>query len=358
VKAAIANWEEDDNVNGLKQRILIDSKAPNKSTGIVNGQSSNILNWDDVRFSWAYPKYKRMLGNFWTPFEINMAKDIKQFPTLSSREQESFLKIIGLLALLDSVQTDYAGKVADYLTDSSLNALMIILAQQEVVHNHSYSYVLSSIVSKKKQDEVFDFWKNDPILKKRNEFITNGYKGFVESPTIENLLKSIIYDVILEGLFFYSGFAFFYNLARNQKMVATSTMINYINRDEQLHVGLFEKIYKEVLNENPAYQTDELRDFGQDAFKQAALLEIEWGREIIGSHVEGLLMSDLEDYIKFMANKRAKQLGFEEPFHGYKTNPLKWIIAYQEVDRGKTDFFEQKSRQYTKTSDANGFDEL
>ena len=47
VKAAIADWEEDDNMNGLKQRILIDSEAPNKSTGIVNGQSSNILNWDD-----------------------------------------------------------------------------------------------------------------------------------------------------------------------------------------------------------------------------------------------------------------------------------------------------------------------
>nr|WP_064092406.1 ribonucleotide-diphosphate reductase subunit beta [Rossellomorea aquimaris] len=345
-------------LNGLQRRLLIDSEAPNQSTAIINGKSSNILNWDDVRFPWAYPKYKRMLGNFWTPFEINMSKDIKQFPTLSTREQESFLKIIGLLALLDSVQTDYAGKVADYLTDSSLNALMIILAQQEVVHNHSYSYVLSSLVSKKRQDEVFDYWKHDPILKKRNEFITNGYNEFVLSPNIENLLKSIIFDVILEGLFFYSGFAFFYNLARNQKMVATSTMINYINRDEQLHVGLFEKIFKEIIRENPVFGTEELNNYGTESFRKAALLEIEWGEEIIGNHMDGLMMTDLSDYIKFMANKRAKQLGFKEPFEGYEKNPLRWIVAYQEVDRGKTDFFEQKSRQYTKTSDANGFDEL
>ncbi|KMK96739.1 ribonucleotide-diphosphate reductase subunit beta [Rossellomorea marisflavi] len=345
-------------MEGLKKRVLVDETAPNKSTGIVNGESSNILNWDDVRYTWAYPKYKRMLGNFWTPFEINMAKDIKQFPQLTEKEQETFLKIIGLLALLDSIQTDYAGKVADYLTDSSVNALMIILAQQEVVHNHSYSYVLSSIVPKSVQDEVFDYWKNEPILMKRNEFITNGYKEFVEAPTVDKLLRSIIYDVILEGLFFYSGFAFFYNLARNQKMVATSTMINYINRDEQLHVGLFEKIFKEVLAENPEYDTDELKRYGTEAFKEAAILEIEWGKEIIGTHMDGLMFSDLEAYIKFMANKRAKQLGFEEPFEGFRSNPLKWIIAYQEVDMGKTDFFEQKSRQYTKTSDANGFDEL
>jgi ribonucleoside-diphosphate reductase beta chain len=342
----------------LNKRELLDAGSPNKSTSIINGRSSNVLNWDDVRFSWAYPKYKKMLGNFWTPFEINMSKDINQFETLSPKEQDTFLKVIGLLALLDSVQTDYAGKVADFLTDSSLNALMIILAQQEVIHNHSYSYVLSSIVSKQKQDEVFNYWKTDPVLKERNAFVVNGYKDFAESPTTENLLKSIIYDVILEGLFFYSGFAFFYNLARNQKMVATSTMINYINRDEQLHVGLFEKIFKEILSEYPTYQTAELMEFGRERFLKAANLEIEWAREIIGNEIDGLLMSELENYIMFMANKRAKQLGFSPPFEGYKTNPLKWINAYQEVDLGKTDFFEQKSRQYTKTTDVNGFDDL
>lgn len=347
-------------MESIKQRALVDREAPNRSTGIVNGQSSNILNWDDVRFPWAYPKYKVMLANFWTPFEINMSKDIKQFQALNDIEKEAFLKIIGLLALLDSIQSDYASKAADYLTDSSLNALMIMLAQQEVIHNHSYSYVLSSIVPKKKQDEVFEFWRTEPTLQNRNDFITDGYRNFTQEPTVENFLKSIIYDVILEGLFFYSGFAFFYNLARNQKMVATSTMINYINRDEQIHVGLFEKIYKEVLNENPQHRTEDLDNFAIETFQRAAELEIEWGRQVIGDKIDGITMSDLEQYIQYMANKRCNQLG-----HGRLVfpnapikNPMRWIIAYQEVDLGKTDFFEQRSRQYTKTSDANGFDDL
>lgn len=214
----------------INKRKIMDKSAPNKSTGIINGECSNILNWDDVRFNWSYPKYKKMLANFWTPFEINMGQDIKKFPTLSDDEKETFLKIIGLLALLDSIQTDYAGKVADYITDSSVNALMIILAQQEVIHNHSYSYILSSLVDKKKQDEVFDFWRTEPKLQERNDFVTQGYQDFSDNPTPENMLKSIIYDVILEGLFFYSGFSFFYLLARNGKMVSSSTMINYINR--------------------------------------------------------------------------------------------------------------------------------
>jgi ribonucleoside-diphosphate reductase beta chain len=345
----------------IKQRKIMDAEAPNRSTGIINGESSNILNWDDVRFTWAFPKYKRMLANFWTPFEINMSADIKQWSKLSDHEQETFLKIIGLLALLDSIQSDYAGKAADYLTDSSINALMIILAQQEVVHNHSYSYVLSSLVSKTQQDEVFDYWRTEEALRERNDFVTNGYADFAENPTVENFLKSIVYDVILEGLFFYSGFAFFYNLARNQKMVATSTMINYINRDEQIHVDLFVKIFREVLAENPEQNTSELRQFAIETFRKAAELEIEWGRSVIGNKIDGISMDELEQYIKFYANVRCNQLGFgHEAFPGIpRKNPMKWIKAYEEVDQGKTDFFEQKSRQYTKVNTVdNGFDEL
>lgn len=345
----------------MNKRNIMDVTAPNRSTAIINGRSSNILNWDDVAFSWAFPKYKKMLANFWTPFEVNMTHDMKQYPQLTDTEKDAFLKIIGLLALLDSIQSDYAGKVADYLTDSSVNALMIILAQQEVVHNHSYSYVLSSLVPKAKQDEVFEYWRSEQTLRDRNDFVTDGYRAFAEEPTVENFLKSIVYDVILEGLFFYSGFAFFYNLARNQKMVATSTMINYINRDEQIHVDLFVKIFKEVLAENPEQNTPELKSFVIDTFRKAAELEIEWGRSVIGNKIDGISMDELEQYIKFYANVRCNQLGYDHeayPNHPHK-NPMKWIKAYEEVDQGKSDFFEQKSRQYVKVNAVdNGFDDL
>ncbi|RBW70334.1 ribonucleotide-diphosphate reductase subunit beta [Bacillus taeanensis] len=344
--------------NTLIQRKLYDTKAPNASTGIINGKSSNVLNWDDVRFTWAYPMYKNMLANFWTPMEINMSTDAKQWLDLTEEEQTTFKKIIGLLAFLDSIQTDYSGKVGEYLTDSSLAALMQVLSFQEVVHNQSYSYVLSSLVPKHEQDQIFEYWKHDEVLLERNNFIAKGYEAFVENQTPENFLKSIVYDVILEGLFFYAGFAFFYNLARNQKMVSSSTMINYINRDEQLHVNLFTNIFKETLKENPELDTKELRQFVTNTFTKAAELEIKWGNYIVGNKFDGINQSDLEDYIKFMANKRCHELGCERPFEGYRENPMKWIKAYQDTNAGKTDFFEQKSRQYTKVSDDNGFDDL
>ncbi len=345
-------------MNTMQQRKLYDVHAPNASTALINGESSNVLNWDDVRFSWAYPLYKNMLANFWTPFEINMTHDAKQFPTLTNDEQEAFKKIIGLLAFLDSIQTDYTLRVADYLTDSSMAALMSVLSFQEVVHNQSYSYVLSSLVPKAVQDEIYEYWKNDEVLRKRNEFIVDGYEAFVSDPTPETLAKSIVYDVILEGLNFYSGFAFFYNLARNQKMVSTSTMINYINRDEQLHVYYFTNLYKELLKENPELDTNDMRMFVEEAFKTATELEIEWFRYIIGNKIDGINPDEMESYLKFMANKRMKQLGYDHVYPDHRLNTMKWIKAYEDVNAAKSDFFEQKSRQYAKVSTDNGFDEL
>ncbi|SDW85897.1 ribonucleoside-diphosphate reductase beta chain [Marininema mesophilum] len=342
----------------ITKRKLYDVTAPNASTGIINGRSSNVLNWDDCRFPWAYPMYKNMLGNFWTPFEINMAEDIKQWSQLSEDERFTFKRIIGLLAFLDSIQTDYSAKVADYLTDSSLSALMAVLSFQEVVHNQSYSYVLSSLVPKAEQDEIFEYWKHDEILRERNDFIAQGYEAFTKDPTPRSFLKSIVYDIVLEGLNFYSGFAFFYNLARNQKMVSSAAMINYINRDEQLHVRLFTQIFRELLVEHPELDDEETRQFVTETFRKAAELEIRWGEYIVGNRFDGVSIDDLRSYIRFMANKRVREMGMEPPFEGYRTNPMRWIVAYEDVNQGKQDFFEGKSRSYTKVSVDNGFDDL
>jgi ribonucleoside-diphosphate reductase beta chain len=336
----------------LKERLLMDPTSPNASTGVVNGHSSNILNWNDVRYSWAYPMYKRLLGNFWTPFEINMMADKKDFLNLLEEEKDTFLKINGLLAFLDSVQTDYSGRVADSITDSSINALMKTLAFQEVVHNHSYSYTLSSVATKEEQDKVYEFWKHDDTLLRRNDFIIEGYEEFTNENTIASLLSSIIYDVVLEGLNFYSGFAFFYDLARAGKMVGTSTMINYINRDEQQHVNLFAHIFKEILNENPEFDTPELKAYVTEIMRKAAELEIEWSQYVIGHKFDTINVDELAGYVRFIANLRAKQLGATPPFPKQETNPMEWIKFYEDMDLGRTDFFEQKVRQYTKTGES------
>ena len=342
----------------LERAKTLEPRFPNKSTGIFGGKSSGMLNWNDIAYPHWYKMYKRLVGNYWQADEVNMASDVKQFPTLTKEEKNAYLKIIGLLSTLDAPQTRTALLFSLYATDPSVQSIMAVIAQQEAVHNESYSYVLSSVVSLAEQNESFELGRKDPVLLKRNEAIMKHYNTFVEEPTIENILKTMVYTILLEGMFFYSGFAFFYNLARHNKMVGTSTMVSYINRDELEHGRFISEMFRATLAENPEYNHEPFIDFVYDSFKQSVDLEIEWSTYVL-KDVDGIDLVEMAGYIKYRANKMLRMMGLSEIYEEHVENPMKWIRAYVDnFDGTKTDFFEQKSRQYTKTSDLNGFDDL
>ncbi|MFC2949021.1 ribonucleotide-diphosphate reductase subunit beta [Virgibacillus sediminis] len=342
----------------LERAKTLEPRHPNKSTALFGGKSSGILNWNDIAYPHWYKLYKRLVGNYWQADEVNMSADVKQFPTLTKEEQDAYLKIIGLLSTLDGPQTRTALLLSLYATDPAVQSIMAVISQQEAVHNESYSYVLSSVVSLDEQNESFQLGRRDPVLLKRNEHLIQQYNRFVEEPTMENILKTLVYTSLLEGMFFYSGFAFFYNLARNNKMVGTSTMISYINRDELEHGRFISELFRAALAERPEYNTTELTGWVYEQFRLSVDLEIEWSSYVL-KEIEGIDLEEMKGYIKYRANKMLRMMGLSEIYPDYVDNPMKWIRAYVDnFDDTKTDFFEQKSRQYTKTSDLNGFDDL
>lgn len=343
----------------MQKAKTLEPRNPNKSTGIFNGRSSGILNWNDIAYPHWHKMYKRLLGNYWQADEINMSNDIKQFTSLSQSEQDAYLKIIGLLATLDAPQTRTALLLSLYATDPSVQSIMAVIAQQEAVHNESYSYVLSSVVSLDQQNKAFEFGRTDETLLKRNKNIAKYYNDFVENPTTENILKTLTYTTLLEGLFFYSGFAYFYNLARYNKMVGTSTMISYINRDELEHGRFISELFRATLSENPELNSEELIGWVYEQFKESVELEIEWSEYVLAD-IEGIELEEMHGYIKYRANKMLRLIGLDEIYPEYVDNPMKWIRAYADnIDGTKTDFFEQKSRQYVKVNAIdNGFDDL
>ncbi|MFC5540607.1 ribonucleotide-diphosphate reductase subunit beta [Ureibacillus suwonensis] len=344
--------------NLLEKVKTLDPMNPNRATALFGGKSSGILNWNDIKYPHWYKTYKRLLSNFWKSDEVNMSNDVKEFPMLSTEEQDTFLKVISLLATLDSSQTRTILLTSLYATDPSVQSILAVIAQQEAVHNESYSYILSSVVSLDKQNEAFEIGRSDPILLKRNQNIMEIYNQFVEKPSLENILKTLVYSTILEGLFFYSGFAFFYNLARQNKMVGTSTMISYINRDELEHGRFICELVRATLGENPELNTKHFTDWVYEQFRNSVELEVEWSHYVLNG-VEGIDLDEMEGFIKYRANKMLRMIGLSEIYAMHINNPMKWIRAYVDnFDETKTDFFEQRNRQYTKISDLNGFDEL
>lgn len=344
----------------LNKAKMFEPENPNKPKGLIEGVSSGILNWNDIQYPEFYELYRKLLSNFWLPFDINMTDDAKQWLTLSNSERNAYLKIIGLLSILDSVQPKFLTTVKEYISDPSAQAIFSIIEQQEVVHNQSYSYILSSIEKLDVQNRAFEMARTEPIIYDRNKLVIDHYEKLRKEPTLDNFVKGLAASIVLEGINFYSSFAFFYNLARNQKMLKTSTMVSYIQKDELTHTFYITMLLKLLIKEKPEINKNgKFEKFIKKLFSKAVEKETEWANYILAD-IEDIDLDEMSNYIKYRANKCVSMLQFDAVYPGVTENCMPWIRAFNDenLNDGKTDFFENQSRAYSKITDENGFDEL
>lgn len=315
---------------------------------VINGNTTNLNDFNNMKYSWVSDWYRQAMNNFWIPEEINLSQDLKDYGKLNVEEKTAYDKILSFLIFLDSIQTANLGNINNYITASEINLCLTIQAFQEAVHSQSYSYMLDTICSPEKRNEILYQWKDDKILLERNKFIGEQYNRFLENPTSENLIRTIMANYILEGIYFYSGFMFFYNLERNGKMPGSAQEIRYINRDENTHLWLFRSILRELQLEEPDLFTKELVLELREMMRIAVDHEIQWGHYVIGDNVEGINKKLIEQYIKYLGNIRLKSIGFDILYDGIEKNPAEWVDVLSNANSVKTDFFEAKSTAYAK----------
>ncbi|SHJ76795.1 ribonucleoside-diphosphate reductase beta chain [Clostridium cavendishii DSM 21758] len=315
---------------------------------MINGNTTNLNDFNNMKYGWVSDWYRQAMNNFWIPEEINLAQDLKDYQKLSVEERTAYDKILSFLIFLDSIQTANLGNINNYITASEVNLCLTIQAFQEAVHSQSYSYMLDTICSPEKRNEILFQWKDDSRLLERNKFIGDLYNNFVEEPNTRNFLKTVMANYILEGIYFYSGFMFFYNLERNGKMPGSAQEIRYINRDENTHLWLFRNILRELKKEEPEIFTPEIIEELRDMMKTGVEHEIAWGHYVIGDNIQGINKKMIEDYIKYLGNLRLETIGLERLYEGHDKNPATWVDFYADANSVKTDFFEAKSTAYAK----------
>ena len=248
---------------------------------MINGNTTNLNDFNNMKYGWVADWYRQAMNNFWIPEEINLSQDLKDYNKLNEYERAAYDKILSFLIFLDSIQTANLSNINNYITASEVNLCLTIQAFQEAVHSQSYSYMLDTICSPEKRNEILYQWKDDKVLLERNKFIGEQYNKFLENPTKENLIKTIMANFILEGIYFYSGFMFFYNLERNGKMPGSSQEIRYINRDENTHLWLFRNLIRELQKEEAEIFDDNLVSELRLMMKIVVEHEINWGNYVI-----------------------------------------------------------------------------
>ena len=298
------------NINGLTE-----------NQPIIGGNSTGLLAVNLGRYSgkkWWKDLYRKMGADFWLPERVSMTNDKIDINMLTTEDREAYEAILSFLTFLDSIQTINPANFNDYISAPDIKLLITFQIFQEAIHSQSYSYIIESIFQGSKKTEIYDLWRSNEILRERNSYIANIYQKFIDIPTNKNFIRALIANYILEGIYFYNGFKFFYNLEERSLMIGSSTIIRLINRDEISHLILYENLLIELRNKFPdLFDKEEIFEL----FAEAVDFEEVFSKSIL-SKCLGFSAESIEQYTRFLANKRLKAIGYKNnPYNGYTENP-------------------------------------
>lgn len=314
---------------------------------IFGGNPTGIFELNDIKYQWAYNLWEVMLNNTWFPKEVDLTRDANDYKTLTEPEKVAYDKALAQLIFMDSLQTNnLIDNINPYITAPEVNLILVRQAFEEALHSQSYAVMVDSI--SQNSDEIYDLWRNDMMLKHKNDEIAAVYERLAKEPNETNFLKAAFANQILEGIYFYSGFTYIYTLARSGKMLGSAQMIRFIQRDEVTHLALFKNLINALRRDKPYLFTDELKADVVEMFKKAVELESGWGQYITGGQILGLTDEIVDQYIKYLADDRLKSVGFEPLYN--VSNPIKWVDDFSKFNDQKTNFFEGTVTNYSKGS--------
>lgn len=316
---------------------------------IIKWNTTWLFQLNSVKYTWAKNMYQVMIWNFWVPEKVSwLWEDAIQYKNvLTEEEKRAYRWILSFLIFLDSIQTVNLPNFNDYITAPEVNLILSIQAYQEAIHSQSYATILETVVDSKEREEIYYFWRDDKLLLERNKFIWWIYQDFIDDPTERNLFRWIIWNFLLESLYFYNWFAFFDTLADQWKMIATDRMINYIRRDELTHVTIFANIMREIKKEFPDIYDEKLII---DMMAIAVEQETKWSKHILWKNIIWMSHQNIENYTKWLANNRLSMLGISPLYKDVITNPYKHLDRLQDNNSEKSNFFESTVTNYTQSS--------
>jgi ribonucleoside-diphosphate reductase beta chain len=215
--------------------------------------------------------------------------------------------------------------------------------------------MIETLYNEGDRDSIYYLWESDKVLADRCQLITSYYQQYCDNKTDENYLYALFADYLLEGLYFYNGFQFFFTLSSRQLMQGTADIITLINRDELDHVRLFSKLLAEAFQVFP-HSKDKLLEM----VNLAVTKEIEWTHHITRNDILGIPPHAPELYTKYLADLRLKAIGME-PLYNQKDNPyqhLEKIANTGNAGEVKGNFFEATVTEYNMSSAVGGWEDF
>lgn len=306
------------------------------------------------KYAWAWEKYLQGSANHWMPQEIPMARDVTMWKTpgaLSDDERLVIKRSLGFFSTADSlVANNLVLAVYRHITNPECRQYLLRQAFEEALHTHAYQYVIESLGLD--EAEVFNMYREVPSVARKAEWALP-YTDSLADPTFRTgtpaadrrLLRDLIaFYLVVEGIFFYAGFAQVLSMGRRNKMTGTAEQFQYILRDESMHLNFGVDVINQIKVENPDLWTSDFKAEVRALVLEGLELEVDYARDTLPRGILGLNAATVESYLRFIANRRLQQIGLPGEFPN-ATNTLPWMSEIIDLKKEKN-FFETRVTEY------------
>ncbi len=315
---------------------------------VINGQT-DINQLAPFKYPWAWEYFLNANRNHWTPLDISMAQDVQDYHhRLTLEERHVYENVLAYLTTSDILAMRNIGlAVMEKMSAPELQIYQARQVYEEALHTWTYQHCIETIGLD--QGEIYNRYRVVPEINHKIQ-ISNRRLNSILRPDIdlkdrdelENFVLSyIFFSAVFEGCWFYNGFSPIFALQRRGLMKGTAEQLQYIMRDEVLHAGFGMRVVKQIMREeNVTPDPKALRTLWDEC--EAA--EAGYANYILRDAILGYSAADHIEQFRFVANRRAKQLGFETPFPGAQ-NALPWLDEQANLRKEKN-FFETRVTEY------------
>lgn len=330
--------------------------APQANVAPVNPDDKRVINgMTDInqlapfKYPWAWTYFLNANKNHWTPLDINMAQDVHDYRhKLTLEERHVYENVLSYLTTSDILAMRNIGlAVMEKMSAPELQIYQARQVYEEALHTWTYQHCIETIGLD--QGEIYNRYRVVPEINQKIQLANSRLNSVLRSDIdlkdpaeLENFVMSYAFFAgIFEGCWFYNGFSPIFALQRRGLMKGTAEQLQYIMRDEVMHASFGIRVVKQIIKEeNLVLDPAKI----QTMFEEAEAAEVAYASYILRDPILGYSKEDHIGQFRFIANRRATQMGFAEPFPGAEA-ALPWLDEQANMKKEKN-FFETKVTEY------------
>jgi len=291
---------------------------------------------------WA--KYKQHMAVFWTPEEIDLSKDMKDWEKLTDNERHFIKNILGFFAGSDGiVMENLATRFTREVQWPEAKFFYGCQNLLEAVHSETYSLLIDTYISdKKEKDELLRAISTIPCVKKKAEWAL----AWIDNNDADFATRLLGFAAV-EGIFFSGAFCAIFWLKQRGLMPGLTLSNEFIARDEGLHTEFACLLYSKVVN-----RLDKKKVY--KIIREAVKIEKQFITKSLPCELIGMNADLMSQYIEFVADRLLIQLGYPKVYKATNPFPFMERISLENKDN----FFEKRVSTYAKATVGKARDEM